>query len=120
DNVDLMDPASQAVIASEAAGSDLVLDGPERPLKHVVVFNGRAPADLEARVAELGGTVTPTHDIGIAVILGLDPADAPELEKAVGAQYVEELAPFSLIEPASIAEPVLASMGASLGVASAD
>ncbi|HET7275586.1 MAG TPA: S8 family serine peptidase [Longimicrobiaceae bacterium] len=73
--------------------------------KHLFVFKGRAPGDFEARVEELGGTVTLNHAIGIAVARGLDSEDAAGLESVVGAQFVEEAPEFQLIEPAALGQP---------------
>lgn len=75
------------------------------PGKHVVVFKGRAPADFEAQVAALGGTVSLNHQIGIAVVLGLDEADASRLRAGVDAQYVEPMAELQLISPAAVTQP---------------
>lgn len=95
----------------EAAGPAFTLAGGrtlpemERITRHVVVFNGRAPADFEDQVAALGGTVRLNHAIGIAVVSGLDETSAETLKGRVHAQYVEEQPLFDLIEPASMQSP---------------
>lgn len=75
------------------------------PSKHLVMFRGRAPADFEAQVAALGGTVTTNHPTGIAVVLGLDDAGASQLQTSVNAQYVEPMQSLQLIDPAGASQP---------------
>jgi lantibiotic leader peptide-processing serine protease len=79
--------------------------------RYLVVFNGHAPADFEARVAAVGGTVLLNHKIGIAVVSGIDATSAATLKSAVGATYVEAQPDFQLIEPAAKTAPELASLG---------
>jgi subtilisin family serine protease len=86
--------------------------GEAPPPRHLVLFNGSAPQDFEAQVAELGGTVALNHKIGIAVVTGLNDETAAQLKTKVKAQYVEEQPQFQLIEPAAVMEPVLAELNA--------
>lgn len=73
--------------------------------RHLVVFRGNAPADLEAQVTRLGGTVVMNHKIGIAVVAGLDAAGASALKTSVGADFVESAPEFQLVEPAAVGQP---------------
>ena len=82
--------------------------------RYVVVFNGSAPADFEARVAALGGTVLLNHKIGVAVVTNLDPAGAAKLKSSVSAAYVESQPDYQLIEPAAKSAPALAPLNAGL------
>lgn len=84
----------------------------EAPTRHLVMFKGKAPKDFEARVADLGGEVTLSHKLGIAVVVGLEDKAAEKLRGKVKAQYVEEMPEFELIGPAAETEPVLTSLDA--------
>lgn len=86
-------------------GVDIEALASQVPAKHLVMFKGRAPADFEAQVAALGGTVTMNHPIGIAVVLGLDEDGASQLKASVKAQYVEPMQALQLVEPAAATEP---------------
>lgn len=53
--------------------------------EHIVLFRGRMPADLDTRIAGLGGSVLRTHpEIGVAIVTGLSDAAAAELASAPG------------------------------------
>jgi len=87
------------------------------PTRHLVTFKGRAPADFEAKVAALGGTVSMNHRIGVAVVLGLDESSALRLKAGVNAEYVEPMAELQLIEPAGVMRPVPVPLDASMTLA---
>lgn len=93
------EPTLDRAAVADAGLATLVMEAP--PVRHVVVFNGKAPKDFEATVAELGGTIELNHPIGIAVVSGLDPASAAALQGRVGARFVEENAEMELVEPAA-------------------
>lgn len=97
---------------NRAASLDTDMTGllADAPARHLVVFRGKAPRDFDARVAELGGVVVMNHEIGIAIVSGLDAADAPILKDAVRAQFVEENPQFELIEVAGTSGPEFASL----------
>ncbi len=99
-----------ATYATETSRASYDLDAltAQAPGKHLVMFRGRAPADFEAQVAALGGTVSVNHRIGIAVVIGLDEAGASQLQARVGAQYVEPMVELQLIAPAGATQPELA------------
>lgn len=78
----------------------------ERPVQHLVVFNGKAPKDFESRVAELGGTVVLNHPIGIAIVEGLEEDVLGTFKSRVKAKYVEPNPQFHLVEPAAMTGPV--------------
>ncbi|MBR9988239.1 MAG: S8 family serine peptidase, partial [Gemmatimonadetes bacterium] len=117
-------PPTSDAVAIGTSLSSVALTEQQVPAKHLIVFKGKAPADFEQKVAALGGTVTLNHHIGIAVVSGLDAADAPTLGKQVKATHVEEMPAFELIEPAALSqlEPVALTaemMGSGAGVNSA-
>ena len=72
--------------------------------RHLVTFNGAAPADFAGRVAALGGSVTRTISaIGIAAVEGLSDAAAVQLAASSGIARVDangdvQLEP-TLVEP---------------------
>jgi subtilisin family serine protease len=100
---------SDEVTSPQAAAPALNLSQAAAPASdHLVVFRGKAPQDFEAQVARLGGTVSMNHQIGVAMVAGLDEAGASALKTAVSADFVERAPEFMLIEPAAIGEPVLA------------
>jgi lantibiotic leader peptide-processing serine protease len=116
-------PVDEAVMMTGAT-SAIALTEQEQPTKHLFVFNGRAPADFEVQVTLMGGTVTLNHHLGIAVVTGLDAADAPGLGASVRATYVEEIQQLELIEPAGVShfpEEITAELqGEATGVSSAE
>lgn len=92
----------------------------ERPVQHLIVFNGKAPKDFEARVAELGGTVVLNHPIGIAIVEGLGEDVLSTFKTSVKAKYVEPNPQFHLVAPAAVNGPVPVPMaGANLSAVSA-
>jgi uncharacterized membrane protein len=97
DEVTTPQAAAPALNLSQAA--------PTASDRHLVVFKGNAPTDLEAQVTRLGGTVVMNHKIGVAVVAGLDAAGASALKTAVKADFVESAPAFQLIEPAAVAQP---------------
>jgi len=74
-------------------------------MRHLVVFMNRAPADFEAQVEALGGTVVLSHQIGVAVVTGLDSDGAAALKSDKATSYVIEDGNFRLIEPDAVSEP---------------
>lgn len=88
--------------------------------RSVVVFNGKAPANFEAQVKALGGTVLLNHKIGVAVISGLDSLADAKLKAKIGAAYVEAQPAFQLIEPAAITAPTLAALGTATPLSTAN
>ena len=88
--------------------------------RHLVVFNGKAPKDFAERVAEAGGTVVLNHEIGVAVVTGLDDEAAESLKGRVKAKYVEPAPLFHLVAPAAVREPAPAAAVADAGVVSAE
>ena len=98
-----------APVAPVAPTKSLVRGDFQVPTKHLVVFRGRAPADFAQRVTDLGGTVTLNHKLGIAVVVGLSDANASTLRQRVGAEYVETMPEFQLVEPAAKGQPVAVS-----------
>ena len=97
-----------------ASRSEIADGAPTVAPRYVVVFNGSAPANFEARVTALGGKVLLNHKIGVAVVSDLDAAGAAALKSSVGASYVESQPDYQLIEPAAKTEPELAEMDAGL------
>lgn len=106
----------QAMFQTQAGRGDLDLDAlrDQVPSKHLVMFKGRAPGDFEAQVTALGGTVSMNHEIGIAVVLGLDEAGASQLKTNSRAQHVEPIAELQLIAPAGVTQPTPVSLGGSM------
>jgi subtilisin family serine protease len=100
-----IDAPSRAAPARSAAAT-----GGEISQKYVLLFQKRAPADLASQVARLGGTVLLNHQIGIAVVTGLDPAQLSTLKEAVHAEFAEQQADYKLLEPAGVRQPVEAKV----------
>src|SRR5690606_15179901 len=86
-------------------GGDIEALAAQVPAKQLVMFKGRAPADFEAQVAALVGTVTMNHPVGVRVVLGLDEEGASQRKATVKAQYVEPMQGRRLVEPPAATEP---------------
>lgn len=85
---------------------DLTASMTAAPARHLLVFRGKAPSDLEAQVTALGGTLALNHSIGVAVVTGLSDDDAAALGASSRADFVEASPVFQLVEPAAVAQPV--------------
>jgi subtilisin family serine protease len=64
--------------------------------QHVVLFAGGVTADFAEQVTALGGTVEFTHEIGFAVVKGLDDAAAEQIGALSGVQQIERDQAFQL------------------------
>jgi len=106
---ELVQPIAPEAQLSISEAPALTLEG-EQDARLLVMFRGRAPRDLNDRVAELGGTVVLNHEIGIAIVAGLDASAAPLLKRSVNARFVEVEPRFHLLEPGAVAVPVPANI----------
>ena len=88
-----LEACQQQRTPTELAGGALLSStaSPEPASRHLVVFAAeRVPADFEARVAGLGGTVEASLDsIGVAMVTGLTGTDAAELAADAHVRAVE-------------------------------
>ena len=70
--------------------------------QHVVTFKKSPSADFESEVANRGGTVLFSHDIGFALVSGLDDAAAAEIGGLKGVTDVMADESFTLDDPATM------------------
>ena len=97
-------PTSTA-LATQGALGDLAGDYQAAP-RHLVVFKNSAPAEFEAQVEALGGTVVLVHRIGVAVVAGLDADGAAALRDEQATSYVIEEGNFRLVRPDAVSPPI--------------
>jgi lantibiotic leader peptide-processing serine protease len=87
-----------------------VMEMAEGPPRHLVIVGGQTlPRDLARRVAALGGVVEASYGpIGVAVVRGLTPEAAAELQAADGVRFVEEEQILDFVDAVEAGAPVLA------------
>lgn len=99
-------PATEAA-ASLVAG-DLSLAA--APVRHMVVFKGKAPKNFESSIAALGGSVIFVSDkVGLAGVEGLNAEGAAALASMGGVETVEAEPLLPMAEPVSVSAPEAAN-----------
>jgi subtilisin family serine protease len=97
-------PDGQQPLFSTSGGGGTDVSG-----QYLVMFRGRGvPRGFAGRVEALGGTVTFSHDIGIATVSGLSPAAAARLEKS---RNVSEIQPDEVFQLDMITNEDVAAAG---------
>ena len=89
----------QAVTAAASVDAPTLEGRTDTPVARHMVSAQRLPADFEATVASLGGTVAFTHSTGFAIVDGLSDADAATL---LGTRGIDEVVADVVIERSPI------------------
>ncbi len=89
---------------SDAPSAKLVAptldDAPPAASRYLVGFKGSSPKSLDGAVARLGGSVDAVYDrFGVAIVSGIDEADARDLRRVGGVDFVEIEPMFELDKP---------------------
>jgi lantibiotic leader peptide-processing serine protease len=89
---ELNQPLAPTGPAFSTSAVDFTVEADQSTGRHLVVVGGqRLPSGFAARVEALGGTVEASYgQIGVAVVSGLTPAAAAELQMADGVEIVDE------------------------------